>query len=181
LSADRMLLSSIWWRMCPSCWMSLWSNNRVGRELWISFWVNLARYRFIAFLFKTKKELRCKSLSPRASVIGVIIWILCRDKQPSLSNSHQLWLTNQEGEMILSTPLRSTVRQLWSSQRRLFSVSASLPVELSYQLIEPPSSQETKRNGHPIVFMHGLFGSKRNNRSISKYVFPRHTTVSLLL
>ncbi|CRG86743.1 Abhydrolase domain-containing protein C22H12,03 [Talaromyces islandicus] len=70
--------------------------------------------------------------------------------------------------MILSAPLRSTARQCWSNQRRLFSASASLPVELSYELIEPPSSQDTKRNGHPIVFMHGLFGSKRNNRSISK-------------
>lgn len=59
--------------------------------------------------------------------------------------------------------------------RRLFSSARSLrAVELAYQLFEPPakdsSSSSHQRDGRPIVFMHGLFGSKQNNRSISKYV-----------
>ncbi|KAH8691140.1 putative proline iminopeptidase [Talaromyces proteolyticus] len=69
--------------------------------------------------------------------------------------------------MLSSTPLRGAVRQCWSRQRRTFSASNFQQVELSYQRIEPPSSNG-QPSGQPIIFMHGLFGSKRNNRSISK-------------
>lgn len=37
--------------------------------------------------------------------------------------------------------------------------------ELSYQVFGPEKEQATR---NPIVFLHGLFGSKQNNRSISK-------------
>lgn len=42
-------------------------------------------------------------------------------------------------------------------------------VDLSYDLWEPPAKPSHPRGlGAPIVFIHGLFGSKKNNRSMSK-------------
>ncbi|KAH8821714.1 prolyl oligopeptidase-like protein [Xylogone sp. PMI_703] len=49
--------------------------------------------------------------------------------------------------------------------RRSYTTS-SARVRLAYDLHEPPSSSSSKNA--PIVFMHGLFGSKQNNRGISK-------------
>lgn len=48
---------------------------------------------------------------------------------------------------------------------RAFSTSRMLGSELSYQVFGPEKEQTTR---NPIVFLHGLFGSKQNNRSISK-------------
>ena len=63
---------------------------------------------------------------------------------------------------------------------RLFSRSSFYRrVSLAYDLHEPPMANtgaETVKKG-PIVFMHGLFGSKRNNRSMSKYVTITHCFV----
>jgi hypothetical protein len=43
-------------------------------------------------------------------------------------------------------------------------------ITLAYDLHEPPSKNERKpNNAPPILFLHGLFGSKKNNRSMSKY------------
>ncbi|KAL1968709.1 hypothetical protein VTN77DRAFT_1535 [Rasamsonia byssochlamydoides] len=56
-------------------------------------------------------------------------------------------------------------------QKRFFSAAQSLRVDLAYQLFEPPAAAKDsghRRDGRPIIFMHGLFGSKQNNRSISK-------------
>lgn len=53
-----------------------------------------------------------------------------------------------------------------------YSSGASIStVPLVYDLHEPsrPVSDNPNRTS-PILFMHGLFGSKKNNRSISKYV-----------
>ncbi|KKA23886.1 Valacyclovir hydrolase, partial [Rasamsonia emersonii CBS 393.64] len=64
-----------------------------------------------------------------------------------------------------------TASHLARAHRRLFSSARSLRVELAYQLFEPPAAAKDsshRRDGRPIVFMHGLFGSKQNNRSISK-------------
>jgi hypothetical protein len=47
---------------------------------------------------------------------------------------------------------------------RLYS---SAPVPLAYDLHEPPKPAADQKTS-PILFMHGLFGSKKNNRSISK-------------
>ncbi|WPG98680.1 Hypothetical protein R9X50_00147300 [Acrodontium crateriforme] len=44
-------------------------------------------------------------------------------------------------------------------------------ITLAYDLHEPPASKSSSSNA-PIVFIHGLFGSKTNNRSMSK-VFAR--------
>lgn len=67
--------------------------------------------------------------------------------------------------MRLFTPLRTL------STRRAFSTSRVLRLELSYQVFEPDAKAKAGPEGDPIVFLHGLFGSKTNNRSISKYVF----------
>lgn len=50
---------------------------------------------------------------------------------------------------------------------RAFSTSRAYRAELSYQ-VYGPEKEEAIRD--PILFLHGLFGSKQNNRSISKYV-----------
>jgi len=61
--------------------------------------------------------------------------------------------------------------------RRAFSTTElSNGIKLAYDLHEPPttsssssSSSSSKNNAPPIIFIHGLFGSKKNNRSMSKY------------
>jgi hypothetical protein len=40
-------------------------------------------------------------------------------------------------------------------------------VDLAYNLHD----NKGEAKGDPIVIIHGLFGSKRNNQSVSKYVF----------
>ncbi|KAF2142909.1 uncharacterized protein K452DRAFT_317802 [Aplosporella prunicola CBS 121167] len=61
-----------------------------------------------------------------------------------------------------------------ATPRRAFSTSRPLSnfgSELSFDLHEPPKSSGDKglpSENAPLVILHGLFGSKRNNRSISK-------------
>lgn len=56
--------------------------------------------------------------------------------------------------------------------RRAFSTAElSNGITLAYDVHEPPGLP-TKPNA-PIVFIHGLFGSKRNNRGMSKYAASR--------
>jgi pimeloyl-ACP methyl ester carboxylesterase len=50
---------------------------------------------------------------------------------------------------------------------RAFSTARVCREELSYQVYGPETDQVVR---DPILFLHGLFGSKQNNRSISKYV-----------
>ncbi|KAI9043766.1 putative alpha/beta hydrolase [Aspergillus affinis] len=52
-----------------------------------------------------------------------------------------------------------------ASSIRTFSTSRGLRSELSFQVFGP-EKEEASRS--PIVFLHGLFGSKQNNRSISR-------------
>ncbi|KAK5125530.1 hypothetical protein LTR85_000641 [Meristemomyces frigidus] len=70
----------------------------------------------------------------------------------------------------LVTP-RSRIHQLIAS--RAFSTT-ELPngIKLAYDLHEPSNAKEGSSRNAPIIFMHGLFGSKKNNRSMSK-VFAR--------
>ncbi|CEJ56658.1 Putative Alpha/beta fold family hydrolase [Penicillium brasilianum] len=49
---------------------------------------------------------------------------------------------------------------------RVFSTARVYRTELSYQVYGPENEQAGSRD--PILFLHGLFGSKQNNRSISK-------------
>lgn len=59
----------------------------------------------------------------------------------------------------------ATLPLTWS---RAFHVSASWKViDLAYTLHDNKASAK----GDPIVIIHGLFGSKKNNRSVSKYVY----------
>lgn len=53
---------------------------------------------------------------------------------------------------------------------RAFSTT-DLPngIKLAYDLHEPSNAKEGSARNAPIVFIHGLFGSKKNNRSMSKY------------
>ena len=57
-----------------------------------------------------------------------------------------------------------------TSVARAFSTTA-LPngITLAYDLHEPPKDSNLTQNAPPIIFIHGLFGSKRNNGSMSKY------------
>ncbi|KAF1813495.1 abhydrolase domain-containing protein [Eremomyces bilateralis CBS 781.70] len=53
--------------------------------------------------------------------------------------------------------------------RRAFTSSRVVRrLALSYDLHEPSPKQDGEQLGAPIVFLHGLFGSKQNNRSMSK-------------
>jgi hypothetical protein len=51
---------------------------------------------------------------------------------------------------------------------RAFSTARVHRAELAYQVYGPENEQAGSRD--PILFLHGLFGSKQNNRSISKCV-----------
>ncbi|KAL2753942.1 hypothetical protein ACRALDRAFT_1062925 [Sodiomyces alcalophilus JCM 7366] len=53
-----------------------------------------------------------------------------------------------------------------SSRCRPMSTESALP--LAYELHEPSGSNTSQASGVPILFLHGLFGSKKNNRGISK-------------
>lgn len=50
---------------------------------------------------------------------------------------------------------------------RAFSTARVLQSELAYQVFGPENDQAVR---NPILILHGLFGSKQNNRSIGKYV-----------
>ncbi|EMC96883.1 hypothetical protein BAUCODRAFT_430976 [Baudoinia panamericana UAMH 10762] len=72
--------------------------------------------------------------------------------------------------VVLSRPIATRRVYLFAHTRRPFSTT-DLPngIKLAYDLHEPPSGAA---NAPPIIFIHGLFGSKKNNRSMSK-VFAR--------
>ncbi|EEQ29104.1 putative ribonuclease III [Microsporum canis] len=52
---------------------------------------------------------------------------------------------------------------------RQFSSSARLSLDLAHQVYHNPQTSGAARpDGRPIIFIHGLFGSKQNNRGMSK-------------
>lgn len=61
------------------------------------------------------------------------------------------------------------------TQRNAYStVELANGVKIAYDLHEPPSKPGSglrglRENAPPIIVLHGLFGSKKNNRSMSKY------------
>ncbi|OJJ43256.1 hypothetical protein ASPZODRAFT_154719 [Penicilliopsis zonata CBS 506.65] len=65
--------------------------------------------------------------------------------------------------MVLSAPIRVAFRRV--SGMRAFSTSRAVADNLSFQVFGPENEQAMRK---PIVFLHGLFGSKQNNRSISR-------------
>jgi len=54
--------------------------------------------------------------------------------------------------------------------RNFSSTAAARQLQLAYDHYPAPEGTTTKHD--PIVFIHGLFGSKKNNRSMSKYIPP---------
>lgn len=68
---------------------------------------------------------------------------------------------------LLQQPLSATTAT--SLQRFYSSSSSTSTVKLNYDLheAEKPVSNDPNHES-PILFLHGLFGSKRNNRAISK-------------
>jgi pimeloyl-ACP methyl ester carboxylesterase len=71
--------------------------------------------------------------------------------------------------------LQQSYKQLPSNCLRAFSTTTlSNGITLAYDLHEPTKKADSglrslRDNAPPIIFIHGLFGSKKNNRSISKY------------
>ncbi|KAI1355025.1 alpha beta hydrolase fold family [Xylaria sp. FL0043] len=62
-----------------------------------------------------------------------------------------------------SSPLAASIRSL----SRAYSTTNGGRVQLVFDHHAPPKS-DRHRQDSPIIFMHGLFGSKKNNRSVSK-------------
>jgi hypothetical protein len=70
--------------------------------------------------------------------------------------------------VVLRKPVPTFTRRQLSSSRFLSSSrSSGDTVELAFQRHDPPEKTSTKGPG-PIIIMHGLFGSQRNNRTMSK-------------
>lgn len=61
----------------------------------------------------------------------------------------------------LHQPLRQYAKRPFST------TELSNGIKMAYDLYEPDKGQTVQ--GAPIIFVHGLFGSKRNHRSMSKY------------
>lgn len=82
---------------------------------------------------------------------------ISRSAQPLFASLSPLKQTNRI-HVLNATPLPS-----WT---RSFHASANLrAVDLAYRLHDDSG----KAKGDPIVMIHGLFGSKRNNQSVGKY------------
>ena len=95
------------------------------------------------------------------------------------------FLIDREDPSALRTPamltrlvlprIRQQPTRLVLQPQRLYSATElSNGITLAYDLHEPPSkandaAQTPRKNAPPILFLHGLFGSKKNNRSMSKY------------
>ncbi|KAI0969829.1 alpha beta hydrolase fold family [Xylaria arbuscula] len=62
-----------------------------------------------------------------------------------------------------STPLAASIRSLC----RTYSSATGGRVQLVFDHHAPPKSDRHRQDA-PIIFMHGLFGSKKNNRTVSK-------------
>jgi hypothetical protein len=60
----------------------------------------------------------------------------------------------------------AVLRRQLSSSRPLLDKPGDV-VELAFQRHDPPEKTSTKGPG-PLIIMHGLFGSQRNNRTMSK-------------
>jgi hypothetical protein len=52
------------------------------------------------------------------------------------------------------------------ADRRSYTTSNTVP--LAFDLHKPAQSRDGDEKQTPIIFMHGLFGSKKNNRTISR-------------
>ena len=67
-----------------------------------------------------------------------------------------------------------SIRFTLLARRAYSSTELSNGITLAYDLHEPPSKPKAglsslRNAGPPIMMLHGLFGSRRNSRSVSKY------------
>ena len=111
--------------------------------------------------------------------------------EPLLSKFWQLQFNHPEpcNEEICSAYLSrkmANMRTRWTSclpsicqyaPRRAYS--AVPRISLAFDLHSP--AQPSSNAPGPIIFMHGLFGSKKNNRSISKWACHNHTNLGIPL
>jgi hypothetical protein len=68
-----------------------------------------------------------------------------------------------------SRPIFSISHNFRSRRRHSHAASSHETVDLAYDLhIFEPCKTDPKKCNRPIIFMHGLFGSRANNRSMSK-------------
>ena len=67
--------------------------------------------------------------------------------------------------MISLTSLTSRRTSCWSA----FVTIPRCHLSLAYTLHEPLQCLQGSKEGKPLIILHGLFGSKQNHRSISKY------------
>ena len=81
-----------------------------------------------------------------------------------LSKLKDKMISPQTRFLLLRQPVKPLNRTFATSSRHCKQL------ELAYDLHEPPDTKKsgTKSQNAPIIFMHGLFGSKKNNRSMSK-------------
>ena len=99
---------------------------------------------FTSQLSLHKKSLMLHSIYCGSTAIPIIMPVLC-----------------------CSTPIaRHFMRAVQSLSMFPVRAYASTTIPLAYTLHEPPKGTVT--TGPPMVVMHGLFGSKQNNHSISK-------------
>lgn len=69
-------------------------------------------------------------------------------------------------QYVVSLPLRITCRRTFTTS------STKARINLAFDYYGSPKSPDLKQHEteSPIIFIHGLFGSKKNNRSMSKHV-----------
>lgn len=111
-------------------------------------------YNTVQYCTTVQTELFGASIHPVSRVILINVKLLLT--QTMLSRSLPTRIVTRHGAA--STPAALFARAFSSSP-------ANLRLSLAYDYHEPAKADSP---GAPIVFMHGLFGSKKNNRSMSK-------------
>jgi len=70
----------------------------------------------------------------------------------------------------LQTSIHYPTPYTFTASRPFSTTDLPNGIKLAYDFHEPPKAKEgSNGNAPPIIFIHGLFGSKQNNRSMSKY------------
>lgn len=102
----------------------------------------------------------------------------CRFAPRSMAGSSRSLLSLASGRSTQRPVLRSP-RILRASYSSAPGGSGDGPVELVYDL-HAPAKPVGDNKTQPILFLHGLFGSKKNNRSISRQVHCSFTCAMIV-
>jgi hypothetical protein len=107
-----------------------------------------------------------KSFQTRTSIFSSTNSTITSANNLALAEAEKLHRT--EG---FTMPPRIVTREVFGTTTKLWrkSYSTAPRVRLAYDLHEPANPSSNAPGA--IIFMHGLFGSKKNNRSISKWAF----------